>query len=551
MKRDRCRPCRKPYATILGHRWFITMEDGVILSQLINTKQVVRLSLGLAISMALSSLILWKGSWLASPIQSPYDEHGVGIFVGLLTCVASFVWSFASPASLRTFLERVFPPIMIVALLASRLFIAPMGFVALDTIIGFVIPAVGTYLFVFAWFSVIAAHNVEDSLLSILLAWPFTVALRAFFGLFEAEIVKFALSMLLICAAWLLLIGQSKRIEVGLPMVVNMPRENKNSYIHALGSIWKCALYCGAFAFLGGVIRSLSLQIVAMNYINYASILGGLLSALAIVAIWRVKTVRYSISHVFQVLFPLLVLLVCALPFFDMKAFFWPAAALYMVYSFMLLSMQVLCVQITHDYGVSPSFCISFQTGVSVCMQGLGYLLGNAVNSEPFSQIPPLATIALISLAMLALVVYFTRGLFISQETDGRSVEFLSLARKPHQAEAPFDETEIVADDETADVAADEGPAAGDEEPAAGHESDLSYVGNLSARCEAIGEEYYLSQREIEVMQLFMQGYTMSSIAKELFISENTVKTHTRRLYSKLGINKKQQLFNLVNGRTE
>lgn len=59
-----------------------------------------------------------------------------------------------------------------------------------------------------------------------------------------------------------------------------------------------------------------------MNYINYASILGGLLSALAIVAIWRVKTVRYSISHVFQVLFPLLVLLVCALPFFDMKAFF-------------------------------------------------------------------------------------------------------------------------------------------------------------------------------------------------------------------------------------
>ena len=52
-------------------------------------------------------------------------------------------------------------------------------------------------------------------------------------------------------------------------------------------------------------------------------------------------------------------------------------------------------------------------------------------------------------------------------------------------------------------------------------------------------------------MQLFMQGYTMSSIAKELFISENTVKTHTRRLYLKLGINKKQQLFNLVNGRTE
>ena len=52
-------------------------------------------------------------------------------------------------------------------------------------------------------------------------------------------------------------------------------------------------------------------------------------------------------------------------------------------------------------------------------------------------------------------------------------------------------------------------------------------------------------------MHLFARGYTMAAIAKELFISENTVKTHMRRLYAKLGIHKKQQLFNMVNNYVE
>ena len=40
-----------------------------------------------------------------------------------------------------------------------------------------------------------------------------------------------------------------------------------------------------------------------------------------------------------------------------------------------------------------------------------------------------------------------------------------------------------------------------------------------------------------------MQGFTIAAIAEELFISENTVKTHMRRLYAKLDIHKKQQLL--------
>ena len=495
--------------------------------KLIDTREVARASVGLGIAMSLSSLILWKSSWLVSSIPSIYSSHGVGVLVGVLVCLAAFAWSCASPRSLRLFLERVYPPVMVLALLYSYL-PGSAVFLPLNLLVGYAIPVAGTYLFIFAWFFLVAAQDMENGLLSILLAWVLTVLLRAFFEFFDGGAAKLAISAPLVCLMWGLLLFQSKRVDESLPMVANKPSENRASYVHALRSIWKCVLYGGSFAFLGGVIRSLSLQADAMMYINYASVLGGLVSALALVAIWRFRTIRYSINHLFRVMFPFLVVVLCALPFIGMDSLVVTAAAIYITYSFMGLSLQVLCLQTAHDYGVNPVFCISFQIGVSLCTQGLGYLLGNAVNIAVLSSIPPLASIALISVAMLALVMYLTRGLSISQEEEGRDIEFLSLSRKAHRTgEGDDGETAVPWDD------------------------DVKYADRLSIRCDLIGKKYYLSQREIEVMHLFARGYTMAAIAQELFISENTVKTHMRRLYAKVGVHKKQQLLSMLNNYVE
>ncbi|RPI54913.1 MAG: LuxR family transcriptional regulator, partial [Chloroflexi bacterium] len=44
-----------------------------------------------------------------------------------------------------------------------------------------------------------------------------------------------------------------------------------------------------------------------------------------------------------------------------------------------------------------------------------------------------------------------------------------------------------------------------------------------------------LSERELEVLQLIAEGLTNQEIASKLFLSLNTVKVHTRNIYSKLG----------------
>ena len=50
-----------------------------------------------------------------------------------------------------------------------------------------------------------------------------------------------------------------------------------------------------------------------------------------------------------------------------------------------------------------------------------------------------------------------------------------------------------------------------------------------------------LSNREIEVLQLIAKGLTNQEIASKLYLSLNTIKTHTRRIYAKLGIHTRTQ----------
>jgi DNA-binding NarL/FixJ family response regulator len=48
-------------------------------------------------------------------------------------------------------------------------------------------------------------------------------------------------------------------------------------------------------------------------------------------------------------------------------------------------------------------------------------------------------------------------------------------------------------------------------------------------------KDYGLSSREMEVLQLLSQGNTNKEIAKALWISEQTVKTHVAHIFNKLG----------------
>jgi LuxR family maltose regulon positive regulatory protein len=50
-----------------------------------------------------------------------------------------------------------------------------------------------------------------------------------------------------------------------------------------------------------------------------------------------------------------------------------------------------------------------------------------------------------------------------------------------------------------------------------------------------------LSERELEVLELIATGISNQEVASRLFLSLNTIKVHTRNIYSKLGVNNRIQ----------
>lgn len=61
-------------------------------------------------------------------------------------------------------------------------------------------------------------------------------------------------------------------------------------------------------------------------------------------------------------------------------------------------------------------------------------------------------------------------------------------------------------------------------------------------------KKYRITKREKEIVDGICAGKTNQQIADELFISLQTVKDHTHRIYSKIGINSRMKLVQLVNG---
>ena len=58
-------------------------------------------------------------------------------------------------------------------------------------------------------------------------------------------------------------------------------------------------------------------------------------------------------------------------------------------------------------------------------------------------------------------------------------------------------------------------------------------------------ENLHITRRELEILELIAQGLSNREIAEKLFVSENTVKTHSSRVFDKLGARRRTQSVQL------
>ena len=77
-------------------------------------------------------------------------------------------------------------------------------------------------------------------------------------------------------------------------------------------------------------------------------------------------------------------------------------------------------------------------------------------------------------------------------------------------------------------------------------EGDFELTDRLSKQAQVLRKQYRLSARETEVMEYIARGYTVARTAEELIVSENTIRTHSKRIYAKLDVHKKQELIDML-----
>lgn len=68
----------------------------------------------------------------------------------------------------------------------------------------------------------------------------------------------------------------------------------------------------------------------------------------------------------------------------------------------------------------------------------------------------------------------------------------------------------------------------------------------LSQKVQPLVDHYGLTPREREILVLTLLGHDSPTIAGELALSDNTVRTHRKNLYRKLGVHSKRELIQLL-----
>lgn len=79
----------------------------------------------------------------------------------------------------------------------------------------------------------------------------------------------------------------------------------------------------------------------------------------------------------------------------------------------------------------------------------------------------------------------------------------------------------------------------------------VTIAGQAGDPCAVVIERHHLSEREGEVLRLTCKGHTKKRIADTLGLSEDTIRYHSRNLYSKLGVHSRQELLDLVEKASE
>ena len=512
-------------------------------------------SLGYALFLAINAAGVWGGVFPFLPLEFQTQEIVFWFFLAqALVFSASYFASalgvYFLPGPTRSFLVRLatIPYLSGWGCLIAAIYLEEYALALV--IAGGAQLGLGSAGFYMLWQRLFASQDSDAGNRDLIVGTAYASVLYFSLYLIPVAVTAFLIPLVFLPLFGLTIVLKSRQIDRDQAMFQDVPREHPNVYRRVLHDYWRSALCVGALGFCTGIMRSLAIgEPQVGSLVNALSMGGSLVVAVVVLALWRFKNLRLNVVGAYRIVFPFVITSFLLLPFLPLPNARWLAAILYAVYSAAIMLMMIQCAQASRDRGINPIFIYGFFGGIVYTLHDAGLLGGTFAEQITIMGIAPLAVVALVALYLLGLMYFVGQGGFrkvLGRENDAASIELVALrppealddSRKRHDADMKArgfrGERARTTPSTTPDVPRKRGLG----EP--------TYQDRISKQAVLLQRHYRLSARETEVMELIARGNTVARIAEDLVVSENTIRTHSKRIYAKLAIHKKQELLDLV-----
>lgn len=371
------------------------------------------------------------------------------------------------------------------------------------------------------------------------------------------------------------------------PVPATVRKTGQNRSLKALESLLGLIVASLILSCLFGFIWEMAvLSVKSVTNAHQLPLVFNLVVALALLGFVSIAQRRTNLALAYQVLVPLLVVFFAIMPFVWHDNPILLNSIMSACYGVFDVIIWYSVATVAYDFAISGFIVGGIVRALSILSRligmGLGYIVMLVPDESPTSLVA-ISAGALYALLMLLFFYFWSTRRRKTEQLAKREADALlqnsgaanesgsdagatagaeirglandghpACARTgqacPHAAAAPPQPTapavgaapSKVADLEPQAVAASASPS-----PAANASNEEVAV-DEEGLFELLARDYGLTRREAEVLPYLARGRSARVIAEALFVSESTIRTHTRRILEKTDLHSKQQLIDLI-----
>ncbi|MEC4184791.1 helix-turn-helix transcriptional regulator [Adlercreutzia sp. R21] len=289
----------------------------------------------------------------------------------------------------------------------------------------------------------------------------------------------------------------------------NVPTAPKLSASGLFLSIWRYVLCVGVIGFASRTSQTLAVEVAGASMNIYLAV-AMLASSVAMVILWLRKK-PFSLQNAFTVLSALVTAGFVSLLFIPHSVIPFIAAFAFFAFSIVSMLMVIATIEIAASREANPTFVFGTFAGIAYLLTDAGPLLTNALENQL-----GLSPIVVVSVSVIYLVAFAGVALNMAKGTSSKREAAETAEDVPVDLSSSFIRPVVV-------------------------QQDL-----IPLCCQQLRKRYQLTVRETEILELLARGRDLARMADVLFVSQNTIRSHTRNLYKKLNVHSKQEALDLL-----